>query len=185
MIITCKACNTSFNLDDKMLKPAGSKVRCSVCANVFTAFPQQAPAPEAAADVPEPEQAPQTEAASESDLAAAAAIPPVEQDTSAAADAADVQPPETNVLEEDTDALLEEGTDLDFALEDEPEEDLSDVEIEDAVSGVLDEDLSDLVTEPESDDGRGAADIASLDDDDLSLDLSPENVDEDETAAAY
>jgi pilus assembly protein FimV len=184
MIITCKACNTSFNLDDKMLKPAGSKVRCSVCANVFTAFPQQVPAPEAAADVPEPEQAPQTEAASESDLAAAAAIPPVEQDTSAAADAADVQPPETNVLEEDTDALLEEGTDLDFALEDEPEEDLSDVEIEDAVSGVLDEDLSDLVTEPESDDGRGAADIASLDDDDLSLDLSPENVDEDETAAA-
>jgi pilus assembly protein FimV len=129
MIITCKACNTSFNLDDKMLKPAGSKVRCSVCANVFTAFPQQAPTPEAAADVPEPEQAPQTEAASESDLAAAAAIPPVEQDTSAAADAADVQPPETNVLEEDNDALLEEGTDLDFALEDEPEEDLSDVRL--------------------------------------------------------
>ena len=46
MIITCEACNTSFNLDDKMLKPTGSKVRCSVCANVFTAFPQQEPAPE-------------------------------------------------------------------------------------------------------------------------------------------
>jgi predicted Zn finger-like uncharacterized protein len=41
MIITCEACSTSFNLDDKMIKPTGSKVRCSVCATVFTAFPQQ------------------------------------------------------------------------------------------------------------------------------------------------
>ena len=40
MIITCEACSTSFNLDDKMIKPTGSKVRCSVCATVFTAFPQ-------------------------------------------------------------------------------------------------------------------------------------------------
>jgi pilus assembly protein FimV len=35
MIITCEACNTSFNLDDKMLKATGSKVRCSVCSRVF------------------------------------------------------------------------------------------------------------------------------------------------------
>lgn len=41
MIITCNACNTSFNLDDRMLKPTGSKVRCSVCKHMFTAFPLQ------------------------------------------------------------------------------------------------------------------------------------------------
>ena len=42
MIITCEACSTSFNLDDQMIKSTGSKVRCSVCANVFTAFPRPA-----------------------------------------------------------------------------------------------------------------------------------------------
>jgi predicted Zn finger-like uncharacterized protein len=42
MIITCEACNTSFNLDEKMLKPEGSKVRCSVCSKVFTAYPRPA-----------------------------------------------------------------------------------------------------------------------------------------------
>jgi pilus assembly protein FimV len=39
MIITCEECSTSFNLDDKFLKPSGSKVRCSKCKHVFTAFP--------------------------------------------------------------------------------------------------------------------------------------------------
>ena len=46
MIITCEACNTSFNLDEKMLKPEGSKVRCSVCSAVFTAYPKQVSPPE-------------------------------------------------------------------------------------------------------------------------------------------
>jgi pilus assembly protein FimV len=49
MIITCDACSTSFNLDDKMIKSSGSKVRCSVCANVFTVFPQQESTPEVVA----------------------------------------------------------------------------------------------------------------------------------------
>ncbi|MBW2298056.1 MAG: zinc-ribbon domain-containing protein, partial [Deltaproteobacteria bacterium] len=31
MIITCEECSTSFNLDEKFLKPSGSKVRCSKC----------------------------------------------------------------------------------------------------------------------------------------------------------
>ena len=39
MIITCEECSTSFNLDDSLLKETGSKVRCSVCKNVFTAYP--------------------------------------------------------------------------------------------------------------------------------------------------
>ncbi len=40
MIITCKNCNTSFNLDESLLKPTGSNVRCSKCANIFTAYPE-------------------------------------------------------------------------------------------------------------------------------------------------
>jgi pilus assembly protein FimV len=39
MIITCKECNARFNLDENLLKPTGSKVRCSKCNEVFTAYP--------------------------------------------------------------------------------------------------------------------------------------------------
>lgn len=43
MIINCEKCGSKFNLDEKLLNENGSKVRCSVCKNIFTAFP---PAPE-------------------------------------------------------------------------------------------------------------------------------------------
>lgn len=39
MIITCDECATSFRLDESLLKAEGSKVRCSRCKHVFTAFP--------------------------------------------------------------------------------------------------------------------------------------------------
>ncbi|NNG01870.1 MAG: hypothetical protein HKM93_20960, partial [Desulfobacteraceae bacterium] len=40
MIITCNECTTSYNLDDSLIKADGSKVRCTNCQTVFTAFPQ-------------------------------------------------------------------------------------------------------------------------------------------------
>jgi len=39
MIIECERCHTKFNLDENLLKENGSKVRCSICKHVFTAFP--------------------------------------------------------------------------------------------------------------------------------------------------
>jgi predicted Zn finger-like uncharacterized protein len=39
MIVTCEACFTSFNVNDELIKPSGSKVRCSKCHKVFTAYP--------------------------------------------------------------------------------------------------------------------------------------------------
>ncbi|MBL0717126.1 MAG: zinc-ribbon domain-containing protein, partial [Desulfosarcina sp.] len=39
MIITCKECNTSFNLDENFLKEGGSKVKCSICKDIFLAYP--------------------------------------------------------------------------------------------------------------------------------------------------
>jgi predicted Zn finger-like uncharacterized protein len=39
MIVTCKECDTSFNFDDHLIKPSGSKVRCSKCHAIFVAFP--------------------------------------------------------------------------------------------------------------------------------------------------
>ncbi|WDP87813.1 MAG: zinc-ribbon domain-containing protein [Desulfobacter sp.] len=38
MIITCEECSTRFTLDDALISPQGSKVRCSQCKHVFTAF---------------------------------------------------------------------------------------------------------------------------------------------------
>lgn len=40
MIITCEQCSTRFNLDDSLIQPQGSKVRCSKCKHIFTAFPE-------------------------------------------------------------------------------------------------------------------------------------------------
>jgi predicted Zn finger-like uncharacterized protein len=43
MIVTCESCDTSFSLDDRLVKPTGSKVRCSKCAHVFKIFPPESP----------------------------------------------------------------------------------------------------------------------------------------------
>lgn len=47
MILTCEKCDTSFSFDESLIKPTGSKVRCSKCRNVFVVHP---PAPTAKAD---------------------------------------------------------------------------------------------------------------------------------------
>ncbi|MBU1341905.1 MAG: zinc-ribbon domain-containing protein [Proteobacteria bacterium] len=39
MIVTCNKCSTRFNLDDFLVKEDGSKVRCSVCKDIFTVYP--------------------------------------------------------------------------------------------------------------------------------------------------
>ncbi|MGD8269446.1 MAG: zinc-ribbon domain-containing protein, partial [Desulfobacterales bacterium] len=31
MILTCEKCDTSFSFDESLIKPSGSKVRCSKC----------------------------------------------------------------------------------------------------------------------------------------------------------
>ena len=43
MIVTCHECNTSFNLDEGLVKPTGSKVRCSKCKSIFTVYPSAKP----------------------------------------------------------------------------------------------------------------------------------------------
>jgi pilus assembly protein FimV len=39
MILTCEKCDTSFSFDENLIKPSGSKVRCSKCRNVFVVHP--------------------------------------------------------------------------------------------------------------------------------------------------
>ena len=40
MIISCNECDSSFEVDDNLIKETGSKVRCSKCNSVFLAYPQ-------------------------------------------------------------------------------------------------------------------------------------------------
>jgi predicted Zn finger-like uncharacterized protein len=39
MIITCEKCGGSFKLDEKLIKPGGTKLQCSKCRHIFRAFP--------------------------------------------------------------------------------------------------------------------------------------------------
>lgn len=39
MIITCEQCNTTFSLDEALLKPTGSRVQCSKCKKIFSVYP--------------------------------------------------------------------------------------------------------------------------------------------------
>jgi predicted Zn finger-like uncharacterized protein len=39
LIITCKSCHSMFRLDSSLVKPTGTKVRCSKCQEVFTVYP--------------------------------------------------------------------------------------------------------------------------------------------------
>jgi predicted Zn finger-like uncharacterized protein len=75
MIITCTECQTRFRLADEKLKPGGTKVRCSVCQQIFTVFPPAAaPAaePVAASNLGDREQPPSTTAATAERFAAEA-----------------------------------------------------------------------------------------------------------------
>jgi predicted Zn finger-like uncharacterized protein len=40
MIISCNECDSSFAVDDNLIKEGGSKVRCSKCNSIFVAYPQ-------------------------------------------------------------------------------------------------------------------------------------------------
>jgi predicted Zn finger-like uncharacterized protein len=39
MVIECKGCLRKFNLSESLLKPDGSKVRCTKCGSIFIAVP--------------------------------------------------------------------------------------------------------------------------------------------------
>ena len=57
MIIVCEECRSKFNVDAGLLKEGGSKVRCSVCKKVFTAYPPETESPETPDLVPFPDEA--------------------------------------------------------------------------------------------------------------------------------
>lgn len=61
MIINCEKCDSKFNLDETLLNESGSRVRCSVCKNIFMVMPPEPeeeeeldPSPEETVDLDSP-----------------------------------------------------------------------------------------------------------------------------------
>lgn len=52
MRVNCENCNTSFNLDESLVKIAGSKVRCSKCKHIFVVYPPKAEEDEQIVEAP-------------------------------------------------------------------------------------------------------------------------------------
>ena len=42
MIVMCEGCEVRFNVEDRLIKPRGSRVRCSKCHHTFTVYPSAA-----------------------------------------------------------------------------------------------------------------------------------------------
>ncbi|MCG8615107.1 MAG: zinc-ribbon domain-containing protein [Desulfobacterales bacterium] len=198
MIITCEECSTRFNLDESLLRPEGSKVRCSQCKHVFTAFPEtsETPVPPPESDLdsdPKPDQqsdqeaesfefdAPEDESNDEEDEGIGA-IPSIE-------DADDAEP------EDDEEADLSEDLDISFDEEDddlgieispdttlEPEEaeldsdefDAQDIEFDDIEFDEPEPEVEESIPEPEEDTSTESDDL------DLSFEESEISFDEDE-----
>lgn len=190
MIITCQECGSRFVLDEKLIKPTGSKVRCSSCKHVFKVFPETAPPPLEESQAPVAESAPVAASAPTPEPAPAPEpAPPVVPPAA--------QPPRN--LDEGDDLAEELNRELDrlFDLEDssfdesepeaettpaaeapepvpEPEEasldSLDEIKLEDLGLGSLD--LS------ESPDAKGAEDLdlSDLDLSDLDLSLADDPV---------
>lgn len=161
MIITCKACNASFNLNESLLKPEGSKVRCSKCKEVFIAYP---PVPPKEAEKPD-------------EIISDFETGQLDDSGSDELDLSDMDKlfseEEIPEKEDDIDEAID---DLEMDLEPEPEKIPEDVKAE-AKLGEPDElDLSDMeelldITEiPEKEDDTDE----SFEDFDLDLDLEPE-----------
>ncbi len=67
MIVQCESCRTKFNINEKLLKKEGSKVKCSRCEIVFLVFPPEASKSEDWPQVPADQEAPEIEDSPELD----------------------------------------------------------------------------------------------------------------------
>lgn len=121
MIVTCEKCDTSFELDDGLIKESGSEVKCSECEHVFTVYkPDMAVEPEPVTESKEePVDSPDTEEDLAADIFDAEDLGLEAESGEAAAEEEPVEEEFdfgqiTDALEEPADEKpVEEGLDLD------------------------------------------------------------------------
>ena len=182
MIITCKACNASFNLDESLLKPEGSKVRCSKCKEIFMAYP---PVPPKEAEKPD-EIISDLEFEQETEDFETGQL---DDSESGELDLADMDKlfSEEEIPEKEGDVDKAVGDfELDLDLEPEPEKPSEDVEAEAKIEETAKLDLSEmeeLLDETQVPEKEGDADKA-IEDFELDLEPEPEKPSEDVEAEA-
>ncbi|RZB34096.1 MAG: hypothetical protein SRB2_03489 [Desulfobacteraceae bacterium Eth-SRB2] len=166
MIITCKGCNASFNLDESLLKPEGSKVRCSKCKEIFMAYPpvlpKEAEKPDEIISDLEFEQETEDFETGQLDDSGSGELGLPDMDTLFSEE-------EIPEKEGDADEAIEDF-ELDLDLEPEPEKPSEDVEAEAKLDLSEMEELLDDTQVPEK---EGDAD-EGIEDFELDLDLEPE-----------
>jgi len=167
MIITCEKCSTRFNLDESLLKPGGSKVRCNQCQNIFTAFPPVSgviPVPESDDEI---ESTLSAETGSDEFEADDFEVEPLESDFQDS----DFQDSEFDgeELEFDEADFDIEDTELDTELETELEIEDSGLEMEETETDAADIEIS---FDQESENLDIKTDELTFDDDDIELDES-------------
>jgi len=202
MIITCEKCDISFNLDESLLKPSGSKVRCSKCRHIFTAYP---PAPEKEPEIPEevkvtsPDLEPD-DLESDDDLDFSGLEQMLESDDSShdeGSSGKDRFEAETAEIDDDVEEEIDISG-LEHMLDSDAESEVSDDTVDDLdpsldsdplaeeKSTVADEDLEDLdlsLDLDESDEAEEVAGVAGDDPEDLDLSLDLDEPDEVEEVA--
>ena len=198
MLVTCEQCSTSFNLDERLVKSTGSKVRCSKCKHVFVAYP-----PSALETAPEEDAAPEQEQSPEEQLPDAMADRMEAPDLAAAPEGEDLDlsdiekmlevedeqagsgqvtagpEPEDALDLSDLENILDEEDEDASVLEEEGEEEpdlVFDLENEEALAPAEDQisltselDLGDL--DKMFDDEEASLDLEMEDEDTLSFDL--------------
>ncbi len=197
MIITCEECGISFNLDESLLKPSGSKVRCSKCKTVFTAYP---PEPEIKPVPPKTDQSPASESDNDLDFSDLEEMLDSDDSIPDESEKKDESGMKTTEVDDDIDEeidiagledMLDSSDDLEVPSKDDLDLDLSidsdkDTETEEALSAKKESDDLDLDISFDTDDDAEPdmieEEIAAEDDLDLSLE-SDEEV-EVETAGA-
>ena len=187
MIITCENCNTSFNLDEKLLKPSGSKVRCSKCKHLFIAYP---PAAEKAADIAKEtpaEETPEETAGAADDAAGFEAQQETDQEDrgpDTGEPAATDEAARTEEKPESAETEDIEFDDLDLEMESEPEPEPKEAAAETQADSSLDFDLSDFEKTLElTPDSEATQDKDRVEEDlDLDLDFDLESESEADTA---
>jgi len=108
MIIECEKCGSKFSLDETLLKSAGSKVKCSICKHIFTAYPRdqmfdKEPIADKAVDKELEETLPFDSAKADFDLAFERAVEEAETE-----EAVSEEIPHEEGVDEDTDDFAEE-----------------------------------------------------------------------------
>ena len=144
MIVTCNECESSFNVDDVLIKDGGSKVRCSKCSSVFVVHP----------------------GTSDSELGADADDFALEMDEDLGADLASDEEFSDFAIDDADDELPDLYDMMDF-----DDEEPTIAEADEDVSGELELDMD---VDLDEDEDILSEEIGSLDEDGLGLDLEEE-----------